>query len=153
MPVIVIGADTDCGLAVTKALANGSGEVRAFVSNPAFAQELRDLGVKVAVGDVSDSSHVEGAARRAHSAVVIAEAGRDSRERSFAASVDSLIEAWATGLKDAGVQRIIWAGPDQLPPAPIDRAAGEAVAIDVRDHDHDAVAAEVIRLDGLARLD
>ena len=60
MPVIVIGADTSQGRAVIEGLVEPGREVRAFVSDPAIGAELRELGVKVALGDVSDDSHVQG---------------------------------------------------------------------------------------------
>lgn len=153
MPVIVIGADTEYGRAVATVLAEGGGEVRAFVTDPGSAHGLRDLGIKVAVGDVSDASHIEGAARRAYSAVIIAEAGRDTRERSFAATFETLVNAWATGLRDAGVQRIIWIGAETHPPDPIIATAREAVAIRSSDLLPAEVAEETARLDGLASLD
>ena len=62
MPVIVIGADTPTGHAVVDALLPRRGEVRAFVSDPTEAAALKERGVKVAVGDVSDGSHIGGAA-------------------------------------------------------------------------------------------
>ncbi|MGI9647265.1 MAG: NAD(P)H-binding protein [Acidimicrobiia bacterium] len=153
MPVIVIGADTLIGRAVAEKLAAGSGEVRAFITDPDSATELRDLGIKVAVGDVSDSSHVSGAAHQAYSAVVIAEAGRDARERSFAKTFEAVADVWATGLKEAGVQRIIWIDPEQQPPASIEAAAAETVSISDQDNPPGQIAEEVVRLDGLARLD
>ncbi len=64
--------------------------------------------MKVAVGDISDGSHVGGAAMRAFCAVLVPEAATDDRERSFAASPDSVVAAWAEGLRDAGVHRAIW---------------------------------------------
>ncbi len=150
MPVIVIGADTEYGLAVAEALTARRGEVRAFVTDPASAPQLRELGIKVAVGDVSDASHIEGAAHRAFSAVVIAEAGLDRRERSFAASHDDLLEAWARGLQDAGVTRIIWMGADDRPPAAL--LGAECVAIDIRSQSPREAAAEAVRIDDLAEI-
>lgn len=153
MPVIVIGADTDHGLAVAAALTTRAGEVRAFVTDPDSAPALRNLGIKVAIGDVSDASHIEGAAHEAFSAVLMAEAGLDDRERSFSTSYDMLVSAWARGLNDAGVRRIIWVGPDARPPAPIASAAAETAAIDVRGRSAAEVAAETVRLDDLAEVD
>lgn len=137
---------------IAGALAEGGGEVRAFVTSPDAAQELRELGIKVAVGDVSDASHIEGAAHQAHSAVILAEAGRDDRERSFAKSFEALVDAWAEGLQKAGVRRIIWVGPEREPPSPIATAAREAVSTGDTAVPEQA-AAEVVRLDGLARLE
>lgn len=107
MPVIVVGADTPHGRAILPALAPASGEIRCFVSDPKVAEELRAIG-KVAVGDVSDGTHVGGAAIGAFCAVLIAQAAHDDRERHFAASPERLFSQWADGLKEAGVSRIIF---------------------------------------------
>ena len=107
MPVIVIGADTPEGEAILPALEPASGEVRLFVSDAARGLELRRFG-KVAVGDVSDGSHVGGAALGAFCAVAIARAARDQRERSFAATPTAVFSQWADGLKDAGIRRVIF---------------------------------------------
>jgi uncharacterized protein YbjT (DUF2867 family) len=86
MPVIVVGADTSQGRAVVEGLLEPGREVRAFVSDPDAGAELRELGVKVALGDVSDDSHVQGACTNCFTAVLVTEAARDGRERSFASS-------------------------------------------------------------------
>lgn len=151
MPAIVIGADADLGYRVAAALTRRQGEVRGFVTDPASAGPLRRLGIKVAVGDVSDASHIEGAAHDAFSAVLMAEAALDDRERSFASSYEALVEAWASGLKDAGVRRIIWVGADPIPPRLADGT--ESASIDTGVLSPDEVAAEAARLDDLAALD
>jgi nucleoside-diphosphate-sugar epimerase len=108
MPVIVIGADTSIGRATVDALLPGAAELRAFITDPEEIEPLKMRGVKVAVGDISDGSHVGGAAMRAFCAVLVPEAATDDRERSFAASPDAVVAAWAEGLRDAGVHRAIW---------------------------------------------
>lgn len=152
MPVIIIGADSAYGTAVARALARRDGEVRAFVTDPGSAQLLRDLGIKVAVGDVSDGSHIEGAAHRAFTAVLIAEAAGDGRERSFARSFDHLMTAWADALQAAGVERIVWVGPDEAAPGPIRAAGTETACIDTRRMPPEEAAREAVRLDDLADL-
>lgn len=153
MPVIVIGADTPLGAEVTAALSGRAGEVRAFVTDPAAAQTLRDLGVKVAIGDVSDASHIDGAARRAFAAVIIADSAEDGRERSFASSPSAVHAAWAEGLKGAAIQRLIWVGPGAEVPAPLAAATPERAAVDTTSYDPEQIAAEVARLDDLASLE
>ena len=101
MPVIVIGADTPLGRATMEELLPRSSEVRAFVTSPEAAASLRSRGVKVALGDVSDGSHVGGAALNAYCAVLIAEAAADDRERAFADNPESVISTWVDGLNDA----------------------------------------------------
>jgi len=145
MPVIVIGADTPVGAAIVEVLATEDREVRAFVSDPAAAGELRRRGIKTALGDVSDGSHVGGAALNCFDAVLVGQAATDGRERSFAADPAGVAAAWAEGLADAGVRRAIWvvADPEIVPPVPhaVEVAVVDAtVAVE-------AVAAEVRRLD------
>ena len=86
MPVMIIGADTTLGPAIVDALAVRGGEVRAFVSTVEVVDALRAKRVKTALGDISDGTHVGGAALTAFVAVVIAEAASDDRERAFAAA-------------------------------------------------------------------
>ncbi len=153
MPVIVIGADTVSGGAVAPALTHREGEVRAFVTDLESAGPLRRLGIKVAVGDVSDSSHIDGAARRAFVAVLIAECGTDDRERAFAASAEALSAAWAEGLAGAGVHRLIWVGPGSELPGTLAAATPEWAVVNTQGRSPNEIAAEVGRLDNLASLD
>lgn len=112
MPVVVIGADTPLGAATMDALLPRPGEVRAFVTSPEAAAALRGRGVKVALGDISDGSHVGGAALNAYCAVLIAEAAADDRERSFADTPQAVIAAWVDGLNDAAITRAIFVTAD-----------------------------------------
>jgi nucleoside-diphosphate-sugar epimerase len=108
MPVIVIGADTPAGSAIIEALAAPGREVRAFVSDPDVAAALKEQGIKVALGDVSDDSHVEAASLHCFSAVLVSEAARDGRERSFAATELDVLRGWARAVSAAAVRRVIW---------------------------------------------
>jgi nucleoside-diphosphate-sugar epimerase len=108
MPVIVIGADTAAGSAIIEALAAPGREVRAFVSDPDVAAALKEQGIKVALGDVSDDSHVEAASLHCFSAVLVSEAARDGRERSFAATELDVLRGWARAVSAAAVRRVIW---------------------------------------------
>jgi nucleoside-diphosphate-sugar epimerase len=117
MPVIVVGADTRHGREIVDRLLQPGREIRAFVTDPEAATALRDVGVKVALGDVSDDSHVEGAAMHCFSAVLIAEAARDGRERSFAETEDQVLEGWARAVSAAGVTRVIWIHDGRPPEA------------------------------------
>ena len=152
MPVIVVGADTEYGLAVAEALSGRDGEVRAFVTDPNAAQPLRTLGIKVAIGDVSDASHIAGAAHGAFSVVMIADAALDNRERSFAASYDALLKAWAEGLREAEVSRGIWVAPGEDLPEPLASSGIPNAVVDTRNRSPQEVGAEVARLDDLAEL-
>ena len=115
MPVIVVGADTDAGESILDALYAPEREIRVFVSDPDRAEGFRSRGFKVALGDVSDDSHVEGAATRCFSAVLIGAAARDDRERSFAADEREVFEGWASAASNSRVQRVIWVGVEDPP--------------------------------------
>ena len=146
MPVIVVGADTEVGNAILAALADRDGEVRVFVSDPDEAEELRRKGLKVAIGDVSDGSHVGGAALGAFGAVLLETAATDGRERSFADTREAVISAWADGLRDAQVQRVIWVGSVPVPEV-LHTAATEVAGVPSTDRTPKAIAADVARLD------
>jgi uncharacterized protein YbjT (DUF2867 family) len=152
MPVIIIGADTEHGSAVAAALTGRDGEVRAFITDPGAAEPLRRLGIKVAIGDVSDASHIEGAAHDAFSAVLLTEAASDTRERSFASTYEAVLHAWRAGLHGAGVSRVIWIGREPLPP-PLVGWEVESASIDTGALSPEEVASEAARLDDLAVID
>ncbi len=151
MPVIVIGADTEIGEAIVEALLPRRGEVRAFVSDPDAAARLKERGVKVAVGDVSDASHVGGAALNTFSAVLVPEAATDARERSFAAGASQVFAMWAEALGDAGVHRAIWLAAEDLESLPI-ATAPEVAIVATAGRAHADVAADVASLDEAAVL-
>ncbi len=146
MPVIVIGADTATGRRVVEALRGREGEVRVFVTDPADAKKFKVLGTKVAIGDVSDGSHIGDAALNCFGAVALAASARDDRERSFAASPGAVYDAWAEGLGDAGVQRVIWVG-DAIPSS-ITSVVAESISVP----DDDGAPSRVRELDDLPRL-
>ncbi len=110
MPVIVVGADTLLGEQIVAELAARGGEVRAFVGDPRTAADMKATGVKIATGDVSDASHVAAAALGAFCAVLVEEAGRDGRERAFAADEEGVWAAWRNAMAEAGINRLIWVG-------------------------------------------
>lgn len=128
MPVLVVGADTDLGRAAVAALTPAASQMRAFVTDPSVIDELRGYGATVAVGDVSDASHLAGAALGAFSAILIADAASDQRERSFAADAQEVYDAWAEAVRDAGVRRVIWVG--DRPPDSIAGLDVEVAAVD-----------------------
>jgi hypothetical protein len=84
---------------------------------------------------------------------MIAEAGLDDRERSFAASYEVLLAAWAEGLRDAGVSRVIWVAPAEQLPEAIASSGIPGAVVDSRDRNPRAAAAEAARLDDLADLE
>lgn len=123
MPVIVVGADTPIGEAIIAEVTEPDREVRAFVSDPACGARMKEAGIKVALGDLSDTSHVSGACLRCHTAVLICEAARDGREISFAQDADELFTQWAQAVSEAGVRRVIWVADHPVPTATVPEQA------------------------------
>ncbi len=154
MPVIVVGADSDLGERIVAALLPTAAEVRAFVTDPGAAPGLKQRGVKVAIGDVSDGSHVGGAAINTFCAVIIAAAAVDDRERSFASTPAEVAAAWAEGLAEAGTTRVIWIGDESVRDvaAPVAASVTEFVAVSSTAFGADEIVAEVVRLEALDRL-
>ena len=140
MPVIVVGADTAAGRNVVEALLEPDREVRAFVSDATVAAQLRAQGVKVAIGDVSDDTHVEVASTNCFSAVLMTSAASDDRERAFATSPEKVLEGWARAVAAVGVTRVIWVGSGELPHV----KTPESTAVDPNDPD---LAMKVAELD------
>lgn len=140
MPVLVVGADTEAGLAILDGLNDPNREVRAFVTDEDVGARLKGKGIKVAVGDVSDDSHVEAAATACFSAVLIAEAAHDERERSFAAVPGEVLAGWGRAMTGSGVARVIWVSSAE-PPA---SSGHERATVDPADPD---LVARVVALD------
>jgi uncharacterized protein YbjT (DUF2867 family) len=107
MPAIVVGADTPLGREIVPMLVSRGGEVRAFVSRRTAGDELRRVGAKVAVGDLSDGSHIAAAAYQAFTAVLVESALTDGRELAFA-EAKAVPTVWRDAIREAGVQRAIW---------------------------------------------
>ncbi|MEE9298141.1 MAG: NAD(P)H-binding protein [Acidimicrobiia bacterium] len=154
MPVIVVGADTPLGEAVANALGGRNGDVRAFVTDSEAAARLRRRAIKVAVGDVSDGSHIEAAALGCFTAILIGFAAVDDRERSFSDGPTAIVSAWLKALGDAGVRRLIWLGNTRLIDLEAARALiAEVTMVAIEGRDNSEISAEVVRLDDLGRLD
>jgi nucleoside-diphosphate-sugar epimerase len=113
MPVIVVGADTPEGERIVERILEPGREVRVFVTDPDQGRVFKEKGAKVAVGDVSDDTHIAGAATRCFSAVLIGSAATDTRERSFAKNPEAVLAAWARGVAD--VRRVIWVHDGETP--------------------------------------
>jgi nucleoside-diphosphate-sugar epimerase len=115
MPLIVVGADTREGQEILDRLDVPEREVRVFVSDESAGFALRERGFKVATGDVSDESHVEAAAMRCFSAVLITAAATDGRERAFASKPRDVLEGWARAIEASDVTRVIWVTDGEYP--------------------------------------
>ncbi len=138
-----------------KGLLGRQGEVRALVSDATAAPALKERGVKVAVGDLSDASLLGMAGRSAFSAVLVAEAAFDGRQFAFARDSSALFANWAEGLEEAGVRRVIWvrdrragAGEKEIAPR-----VPEWAVVETEDRPPAEVAQEVSVLDELAELE
>jgi len=145
MPVIVVGADTTDGQAIVEALIDPGREVRAFVTDVEVAGELRKTGVKVALGDVSDDSHIEGAVMNCFTAVLLTEAARDDRERSFGSTEQQVLEGWARAVTASGVSRVIWVHDGEVPPTGVKEAVQVSPA-------HPTLVDQVVTLDNARTL-
>jgi uncharacterized protein YbjT (DUF2867 family) len=145
VPVIVVGADTGVGREIVGGLVGPGREVRAFVSDPVVAAELRGAGVKVALGDVSDPSHVEAASMHCFTAVLVTEAAYDDRERAFADEPGQTLQGWATAVTSTKVTRVIWVGDDEGLPAP----SAESTRVSPS---HPRLVEEIVALDNARTL-
>lgn len=125
MPVIVVGADTLPGRQIVSKLVQSGGEIRVFISDPDAADAFKQVGCKVALGDVSDGSHVEMAGFEAFTAVLVADAATDEREKAFASDANTVVGQWLTAVQDAGIHRTIWIGSKELPKPPANPATPE----------------------------
>ena len=145
MPLIIVGADTAAGEAILERFQSPEREIRVFVTDEAKGLELKHRGFKVATGDVSDESHVEAASLRCFSAVLIAEAAADSRERSFASTPEAVLEGWARAVGSSGVTRVIWVTEGDTP----ETSVAEVARVDPGDP---GLASSVHDLDEAASL-
>jgi nucleoside-diphosphate-sugar epimerase len=150
VPIIVIGADTPIGVDIITELARSTGEVRAFITDPGPADCFRRMGCKVAMGDVSDGSHIEIAAFECFTAVLIAEAATDGRERSFADDPEAVAVAWMEAIRGARIHRLIWIGSDALPGPPDPEVCPEIATLS---EGKPGVPHEVARLNEAETLD
>ncbi|HKX74157.1 MAG TPA: NAD(P)H-binding protein [Acidimicrobiia bacterium] len=147
MPVIVVGADHPLGEAVIERLLGPDREIRAYVSDPAAVDSLKKRGAKVALGDLSDSSHVAGASLHCFSVVLIGPAVGDGRDISFAANTAEVFRGWAQAAEEAGARRIIWVTDDATPPS-----SRENAQVAVGDRTPGEIAEEVAAKDDAASL-
>lgn len=150
MPAIVIGADTPVGREIVSMMLDRGGEVRAFVSRREAGDDLKRAGAKVAVGDLSDGSHIAAAAYQAFTAVLIEPALFDGRDLAFAgpASAPSL---WVAALREAGVRRAIWI--DHRPAVDVTDSAPEIQQVVAAGRNHREVAGHVADLNDLRHLE
>lgn len=145
MPLIVVGADTVAGETILEPFDHPQREIRVFVTDEAKGTEMKSRGLKVATGDVSDESHVEAAALRCFSAVLISEAAQDERERSFAKTPDEVMRGWARAVSNSRVTRVIWVTEGEPPETDVPEVA-------TVDPGEPELAARVLELDEVSSL-
>ena len=143
---MVVGADHPLGETIARRLAGPDREVRAFISSASSHGPLRSVGIKVAIGDLSDESHVEAAATSCFTVVFVESALEDGRELAFA-EPEAAARGWTTAAKSAGVKRVIWVG-DRAPAL----EGPEVAVVALDDRSPDEIADEVAFLDDLAEL-
>jgi len=146
MPVIVVGADHPLGEAIAHKLAAPDREVRAFISSGDAHASLRALGIKVAIGDLSDVGHIEAAATSCFSVVFVEPALEDGRELAFTSPAVAA-QGWVKAAADARVKRLIWVGSA----APVVKGL-ETATVGIEDRTAEEIAEEVAYLDDLAQL-
>lgn len=146
MPLLVVGADHAFGEAIVRQTLAPGREVRAFVTDPAKGAQLKMLGAKVAIGDLSDEGHIAAAATRCFAVAFVLDAVSDGREVSFAEPTE-VPALWAAAAEAAGVTRVMWVGAE----GPEVRVA-EVAMVAVSDRQPDDIAAEVAALDDRATL-
>lgn len=97
MLVAMTGATGYVGSEVVRKLLRRDHEIRALVRSSARAGPLRDLGIQMVTGDLSDRSAlrslVEGAGAVVHLAAVIVEEGRQTFQAVHVAGTEALLDA------------------------------------------------------------
>jgi uncharacterized protein YbjT (DUF2867 family) len=149
MPAIVIGADTPLGGQILSALLNRGGEVRAFVSRRKAGDLLKETGAKVAVGDLSDGSHIAAAAYQAFTAILVESSLNDGRELAFAAA-EAVPALWKEALREAGVERAIWV--DHSGDLDVSSSAPEVKQVMSKGRSHQELADHIADLNDLRHL-
>ena len=152
MPVLVVGADTPVGAIVVKALSNREGELRCFVTDPDIAAGLTSSSTKVALGDVSDGSHVGGAGLNCFSMVFMCAAATDMRERAFCTTPAQVFEQWQEAITMAGPRRVIWVEDAETAGSGSRIVADEIAVVAGADLSHREIADRVVALDEASDL-
>jgi uncharacterized protein YbjT (DUF2867 family) len=107
MTVAVIGGSGLIGRATLRRLVGRDPEVRALVRNPAAADSLRALGVKVAVGDVEDAAPLDAVVGGAYTVIHVAGSVNEPTEAEYRrANVDS-VERVVSAAEHSRAKRVV----------------------------------------------
>ena len=107
MPVVVTGASGFIGRHAVAAFARTSPQVRAYVRRPETVEDLRRLGAKVAVGEITDVDQLSAVMSGAHTVCHLLPTTDDEGEVRYLEPVVAAAEA-------AGVGRVVFVtGPDK----------------------------------------
>jgi uncharacterized protein YbjT (DUF2867 family) len=110
MPVVVTGASGFIGRHAVAAFLRSSPQVRAYVRRPKAADELRKMGAKVAVGEITDVDELAVVMSGAHTVCHLLPLTEDEAEVRYLEPVVLAAEA-------AGVRRILFlTGPHKADP-------------------------------------
>lgn len=126
MPVMVVGAETALGEAVTRRLVRTGGQVRVYLDpeHDDLVDDYRALGCKVARGEVSDAGRLEVALTQVHTVIVAGDSLLDPPEEVL----DGLAAVAEAGV-GANVRRLVWPswlGADEPGQDPWLRACADA---------------------------
>ena len=152
MPVLIVGADTPVGATIVNALTDREGELRCFVTDPDAAADLKRLSAKIALGDVSDGSHVGAAGLNCFSMVFVCSAATDNRERAFGMTPAQVFEQWQEAITMAGARRIIWVEDADTIGSGSRITANEIAVVAGADLSADDIADRVVALDEVSDL-
>jgi uncharacterized protein YbjT (DUF2867 family) len=101
MPVLVTGASGFIGRHAVAAFARTSPQVRAYVRRPESAEDLRKLGAKVAVGDITDVEQLSAVMSGAHTVCHLLPRTDETAEVRY-------LEAVVAAAAKAGVRRVLF---------------------------------------------
>jgi uncharacterized protein YbjT (DUF2867 family) len=101
MPVVVTGASGFIGRLAVAAFGRTSPQVRAFVRRPEAAEELRRLGAKVAIGDITDIDQLTAVMSGAHTVCHLLPRTDQEAEIRY-------LEPVVTAAANSGVRRVLF---------------------------------------------
>jgi uncharacterized protein YbjT (DUF2867 family) len=108
MPVVVTGASGFIGRHAIPAFLRVSPEVRAYVRAKSAAPALRDLGAKVAVGDITDVERLEVVMAGAHTVCHLVGGLNMAEEGPYESEIVGNLRPVVEAARRAGVRRVLY---------------------------------------------